>query len=80
MISGQSKSGEAVNEKTGIGGRLAAAVDAALASGLDTEPSALGHALRRLRAERAGAPQLVVAWESCLLPPPPTLGLLRGTS
>ncbi|MCZ4121076.1 hypothetical protein [Streptomyces sp. H39-S7] len=69
-----------MNESTGMDCRLAAAVDAALAAGLDAEPSALGYALRRLKAERGGAPQRVVAWESCLLPPPPALEQLRGTS
>lgn len=46
-------------------------VAAALARGLDAAQTAVGSALARLRAEFAGAPELVVGWQSCLLPPPP---------
>lgn len=59
----------------GLGGRLAAALDAALAVGRDAEPSALGLALTRLKRERSGGPERVVAWDSCLLPPPPARDL-----
>lgn len=47
------------------------AVAAALARGLGNAPTAIGNALLRLCAESAGAPELVVGWHSCLLPPPP---------
>jgi len=46
-------------------------VEAALDCGRDQEPTALGHALRRVRSEQTGGPRRVVAWKSCLLPPPP---------
>jgi hypothetical protein len=54
------------------GGReMTELVDGALARHWDDAPTALGHALRRLRAERAGFPDRVVAWQSCLVSPPP---------
>ena len=49
-----------------------ALVDGAFEAGLDEGSTALAYALRRLRDERAGRPRRIVAWESCLLPPPPT--------
>jgi hypothetical protein len=64
-----------MNQNHGLGGQLADAIDAALAVGRDEEFSALGLGLTRLKQERAGASERVVAWESCLLPPPPETDL-----
>ncbi|MEE4543079.1 hypothetical protein V2S66_14010 [Streptomyces sp. V4-01] len=49
------------------------AAEIALLEGRDEAPTALGHALRRLRAEQAGGPARVVTWASCLVSPPPGL-------
>lgn len=64
-----------MNKNQGLGGRLADVIDAALAVGRDQESSTLGLALTRLKQERAGVSERIVAWESCLLPPPPETNL-----